>query len=102
VSEDSVQERVAFAVDALAVNTTSIQDRLVAAGVTLAPLLLDDFREAENRQRYVEIMDALTAVEPSGSSEGSLTATAARLSDEEAVEIARKITALDRACRPFG
>lgn len=93
------QQRLWQAVEALAVSANPMQDRLFWAGMHLAPLLPDDFEEA-HRDEFIAVMDALTAQEAVGD-EGSLRATTAALTDEGAVEIARRILALDAAYRPL-
>jgi len=65
----------------------------------LGPLLRDDFEDADQAE-FVAVMDALTAMEAVGD-EGTLRATTAAMSDEEAVEIAGRILALDAAYRPL-
>ena len=93
------QQRLWQAVEALAVSAEPIQRRLFWAGQYLLPLRRDDF-QASDREEFVAAMDALTAKEPIGD-EGSLQATTAALSDEDAVEIARRVVALDGVYRPF-
>jgi hypothetical protein len=59
----SPQERLASAVECLAVSAASIQRRLVNAGIALSPLLPSDFSDPD-REQFAAIMAALTAVEP--------------------------------------
>lgn len=94
------QQRLSQAVETLAVSADPIQRRLYWAGVYLTPLRADDFADADDRQEFVAIMDALTRMEAIGE-EGTLQATTAALGDDEAVEIARRITALDAVYRPL-
>jgi hypothetical protein len=93
------QERLSLAVDALASSASPIQQRLLHAGITLVPLLPEDFDDGEQREEFVSIMAALSAVEPVGD-EGALEATTAAMSDDEAVALASRISTLDRAVRP--
>ncbi len=93
------QQRLWEAVQELAVSPESIQERLYSAGVALSPLMPGDFQEAD-RPEFVGIMNALTARDAIGE-EGTLKATTVAMSDEDAVEIARRIVALDAAYRPL-
>ena len=94
------QQRLSQAVEALAIGADPIQQRLYWAAEYLVPLRRDDFAASE-REEFVSIMDALTAVDPTGD-EGSLRATTAALNDEDAVDIARRIVALDGIYCPLG
>jgi hypothetical protein len=93
------QQRLWQAVQALAASTEPIQERLYWAGMYLAPLLPDDFEDAD-RPEFLGVMDALNAREAAGD-EGTLKATTATMSDEDAVAIAGRILALDAAYRPL-
>lgn len=84
---------------ALAVSAEPVQDRLYSAGLALAPLLPGDFKDADQPE-FVGVMAALTARKASGE-EGSLKATAAAMSDEDAVKVAARIFALDAIYRPL-
>jgi hypothetical protein len=93
------QQRLWQAVEALAVSAEPIQERLYSAGMALAPLLPADFEDAD-RPEFVGVTTALAAKEASGE-EGTLKATTAAMSDEDAVEVAARIFALDAAYRPL-
>jgi hypothetical protein len=93
------QQRLCQAVEAMAASAEPIQRRLFWAGQYLSPLCRDDF-DPNDRDEFVAIMDALTTREPVGD-EGSLQATTAALSNNEAVEIARRIVELDGVYRPL-
>jgi hypothetical protein len=58
-----------------------------------------DFQEADQPE-FVGIMNALTARDAIGE-EGTLKATTAAMSDEDAVEVAGRIFALDTTYRPL-
>jgi hypothetical protein len=93
------QQRLWQAVEALAVSAEPIQERLYSAGMALAPLLPGDFEDTDQPE-FVGVMSALTAREASGE-EGALKATTAAMGDEDAVEVAARIFALDATYRPL-
>jgi hypothetical protein len=93
------QQRLWQAVESLAGSADPIQERLYWAGMHLAPLLPDDFEDAD-RAEFIGVMSALNAREAVGD-EGTLKATTETMSDQEAVRIARRILALDAAYRPL-
>jgi hypothetical protein len=93
------QQRLWQAVEALAVSSDPIQDRLYAAGMALSPLRPDDFEDAD-RAEFTGIRDALSARAAVGD-EGTLRATTSSMSDEDAIAVAGRIFALDATYRPL-
>lgn len=89
-----------MAVDSLASSAEPIQRRLFWAGLSLIPLLDEDFIDVANREKFSTIVAALTRVQAVGD-EGDLEATISVMSDEDGVAVARMIVELDRAVRPL-
>jgi hypothetical protein len=98
MAQEYVKYKLHEAVEALAANPASIQRRLLNAGLILHSSNSDDFTDSADGERFGAVMSALTAHEAEGG-EGTLEATTSRLSDEQAVEIAKEIVELDTICR---
>lgn len=89
-----VQEKLYTAMRALATSPATIQDRLVSAYLSgLMALKAEDFEDAGDRAAFDQIMAALTSTEATGD-EGQVRASAQRMSDDEAAEVARQIAEL--------
>ncbi len=86
-------EKLFVAVDSLATGTDSLQMRLANAfGGSLMRLTPKDFPE-ELRPRFEFIERMMTTAEPQGD-EGPIVATARKMSDREAVDVAKAILSL--------
>ena len=93
LSEDYVREKLSLALDALAASAEPIQTRLYYAAMAMSMLESRDFAEAEERELWQQIKQALTAESPRGD-EGSFLASTSRLDDESAVALAKDIVRL--------
>ena len=82
-------EPLYVAVRALATDADTIQSRLHSA-FALHTLTVADFPTQELRDEFTSIVAALTCV-PAEADEGTAQATAQRLTDDEAREVAREI-----------
>jgi len=100
MAESAPRDRLALAVEALAVSAEPIQQRLADAGLHLITASPEEFSDLKRREQFVAVTEALTRTAPAGD-EGALDATTARLRNDEAVELARQIVGLDVACRPL-
>jgi len=95
------QQCLADAVEYLdAVGELPIQQRLARAGMALSPLLQRDFSDRESGERFLVIIDALTAREAVGG-ESSIEVTTARLGDQNLEKIAGQIRDLAAAYLPL-
>ena len=93
MSESYEREKLAYAVSALA-SSAPIQKRLEHAWMAMHTLKNHGFTNPERQAEYESIYDRLTA-DKSDSHAGHVPTTTARLSDEEAEEIARDIVSLN-------
>jgi hypothetical protein len=93
------RDRLFLAVEALAASSEPIQHRLARAGLLLVHLHPDEF-EAEDRGELEAIRAGLSAIAPDDGA-SAIEVTTAAMSDELAVEFARRIVALDVAYRPL-
>lgn len=84
----TAHEKYGRAVEALACGTDSIQQRLARAGYHIAPAHLKSDLPEDLREPHSKLVAALTE-------EGSLDATVASLSDEEADRHASEIARID-------
>jgi hypothetical protein len=82
-------ERLHLAVENLATERGSLQDRLYYAFLDIHPLRVEDFPE-RLRNEFREISEEMTKVKPVGD-EGSIKATCIVMSDDEAAKIAQRI-----------
>jgi hypothetical protein len=89
-----VAEKLSQAVHSLAVGRGDIQDRLVAAALAMQALEPDDFTEEDGRAEFEAIWSALTA-DAGVADEDSIAATTNDLDDDQAVELAERIVALE-------
>ncbi len=93
MSEDYVREKLYVAMDALAVSTSPLQERLANAGMSaLIRLEADDFVRPEDRELFARIMSALTSSD--GGSEGRIVASTQAMDDDAAIAVARDIADL--------
>jgi hypothetical protein len=93
LSDDYVREKLSLAVDALAVSTDPIQERLMQAGFAMSSLTANDFSEGEERNLWGHIWHSLTEREPVGP-EGTIRTTTSQLDDESALSLVRDIMRL--------
>lgn len=93
------QDRLSQAVEALAVSADPIQLRLARAGLVISPLHVEEF-EPEDREEFEAIRAELSTIVP-GDGGSAIEATTGAMSDEQAVELARRIVALDVTYRPL-
>lgn len=94
MSENYVREKLFTAVHTLATSALPLQQRLEGAMVgSLIRLNEDDFADAEARERFAQITAALTARDAQGD-EGSIRASTAAMSDDDAEQVARQILEL--------
>lgn len=85
------EEKFALAIEMLACETGSIQERLFNAVVYNNFVMLEGYFPKDNlREVFRDLMNELTKEEPLGN-EGSLKATIEKMSSEKASELARKI-----------
>lgn len=94
MAEDYEREKLGNAVYALAVSAEPIQKRLEYAFTAMHTMINHGFTDPEREAEFAEIIDRLTA-DKSDEDEGYVPTTCARLSDEEAGEIARAIVDLN-------
>ena len=80
-------EKLLSAIGTMATSPRTLQDRLRTAALTCIAVKEDDLPEGELRDKWNEVQQRLTSVEPTGD-EGSLEATLSRMSDEEAHDVA--------------
>jgi len=94
MSKDYVREKLSIAVSCLAASAAPIRERVGNAGLSgLTTLTAEDFWDADEGARFERIREALGTFSPIGD-EGSMQTSAAFMTEERAVEIAREITEL--------
>jgi hypothetical protein len=98
ITEDYVREKLAQAVDALATGAGPLRQRLFLAALATSTLQPRDFADDESRTGFGAIREMLTRHE-AVADEGRVGATLARMSDDEARALARRILELDAECR---
>lgn len=94
MSEDYEREKLGNAVDALAASAAPIQKRLEYAFTAFHTLMAHGFTDSERAAEFKVITDRLTA-DKSDNEAGHVPTTTARLTDDEAVEIAQLIVDLN-------
>ena len=94
ITEEYVRERLARAAEVLAADPRPLQQRLFSAALVTSTLQPRDFVDEDDRAAFGAIRAMLTRYEPDGS-EGRVTATLARMSDDEARAVAQHILELD-------
>ena len=87
------REKLDGAVHAMAVGTGSIQERLLSAFLSMSALSVDDF-QGERLEEWNSIYSRATARE-AGGDEGSYQATLLKMTESEAVALARDICELE-------
>jgi hypothetical protein len=98
-AERYAYEKFMVAVDGMATSTKDLQSRLGDAFVgSLIRLQPEDFGDHEDKEAFESIVRELTKIKAEGS-EGNVAATVRRMSDEEAVAVARKIVNLQHSLR---
>jgi len=90
VNLDYAHQKFSAAVESMAESPESIQRRIAAAYLDQLHVINPDDLPDEVRMDFNIMVEQLTAVEPSGN-EGSVNASVANMSDDDAVAIARKI-----------
>jgi hypothetical protein len=96
-----VREKLSRAVDALAIGTGSIQQRLADAGYHFCVLSLEQDVPEWMQEEYSDVDAELTKIPDTDI--GSIRATVRTLSDEEAKSLARRIVAMHgEVCRHDG
>jgi hypothetical protein len=94
MSEGYIRQVLWEAVNSLATSAAPLQKRLEWAAISLIKLQREDFENAKkDLALYTAIKDTLTALEPVGE-EGSIVATTAAMSDEQAEAVAKQILEL--------
>jgi len=97
-----VVEKLTKAVYCLAVGTGSQQSRLHGAFLSFQALKAEDFPEGDLRESWESVKSRLTALEePSPNVVGDVRHTLNRMSDEEALDLAKDIVELCFGCRSF-
>ncbi len=99
-SEGYIREKLFAAVGALATGTGTIRERLLSAYLSMHTLEPDDFPDDDGRRRFEEIVDKLTTFEQVRD-EGSVAASTALMTEDQAVEVASAIVDLDGHYRPL-
>lgn len=94
MSEDYEREKLGNAVDALAASAAPIQKRLEYAWTAMHTMISHGFTDPEREAEFADINARLTA-DKSDEHKGYVPTTCARLSDDEAVEIAQAIVDLN-------
>jgi hypothetical protein len=94
ITEDYVREKLAQAVDALAIGAGPLHQRLFLAALATSTLQPRDFVDDESRAGFGAIREMLTRHE-ARANEGRVGATLARMSDDEARSVAKRILELD-------
>jgi DnaJ-domain-containing protein 1 len=100
ITEDYVRERLAQAVHALATGTEPLRRRLFLAALATSTLQPRDFVDEESRAAFGAFREMLTRHE-ARADEGRVGATLARMSDDEARSVARRLLELDAHYRPL-
>jgi hypothetical protein len=100
ITEEYVREKLAQAVDALATGTGQLRERLFSAALATSTLQPRDFVDDESRAAFGAIREMLTRHEASAD-EGRVGATLARMSDDEARAVAKRMLELDAHYRPL-
>jgi hypothetical protein len=100
ITEEYVRERIAQAVHALATGTGPLRQRLFLAALATSTLQPRDFVDDESRAAFGAIREMLTRHE-ARADEGRVGATLARMSDDEARSVARRLLELDAHYRPL-
>lgn len=95
ITEGYVREKLAEAVRALATGTGPLRQRLFSAAVATSTLQPRDFADEQSRAAFGAIREMLTRHEAIAD-EGRVGATLARMSDDEARSVARRIVELER------
>lgn len=98
ITEDYVRERLARAVDALATSPGPLRRRLFLAALATSTLQPRDFVDDVSSAGFGAIREMLTRHE-ARANEGRVVATLARMSDDEARSVAKRIHELDAHCR---
>ncbi|UAJ12996.1 hypothetical protein [Polymorphobacter megasporae] len=93
MAEDYEREKLGNAVNALAVSAAPIQKRLEYAWTAMHTLMSHGFTDLEREAEFAVIKDRLTA-DKSDEHMGYVPTTCAKLSDNEAMEIAQAIVDL--------
>jgi hypothetical protein len=99
-AERYIREKLAEAVNALAVSAAPIQVRVGYAARALTVLQPEDFVDAESRLAFTAVRDMATSRE-AVADEGTIAATTSAMSDEQAEALARQIMELDHHYRPM-
>lgn len=95
ITEEYVGEKLAEAVHALATGTGPLRQRLFSAAVATSTLQPRDFADEQSRAAFGAIREMLTRHEALAD-EGRVGATLARMSDDEARSVAKRIVELER------
>ena len=95
ITEEYVRERLAEAVYALATGPGPLRQRLFAAALATSTLQPRDFADVQSRAAFGAVREVLTRHE-AVADEGRIGATLARMSDDEARSVARRIVELER------
>ena len=90
ITEEYVREKLAEAVHALATGTGPLRQRLFAATLATSTLQPRDFADVQSRAAFGAVREMLTRHEALAD-EGRIGATLARMSDDEARSVARRI-----------
>jgi hypothetical protein len=94
MAEDYEREKLGNAVDALAASAAPIQKRLEYAFTSMHTMMAHGFTDPEREAEFAEIIKRLTA-DKSDEEAGFVPTTCAKMSDDEAVEIAQLIVDLN-------
>lgn len=94
MAESYEREKLGNAVDALAASAAPIQKRLYYAWLAMHSLTMHGLSNRERQNEFNAIVERLSA-DKSDETEGYVPATLAKLSDDEAVELAQAIVDLN-------
>lgn len=83
-----------MAIECLAASAEPIQSRLDGAAIVTVSLNPKDFRVPAERARFSSIREQLTSQQDLAGDEGSFAASTSRLSDDQAIKLAKEIVSL--------